>query len=62
MFFWDDLVYGVFGVIVFVDIWWIEDCFIFIDFFEECGLLFVVVVNYFVGEQCFDFEEVWEVL
>ena len=48
-FMWDDLVRGAIGAVVLVDTRRVADCFPAIDYFEQCGLPFVVAVNRFNG-------------
>ena len=48
-FMWDDLVRGAIGAVVLVDTRRVADCFPAIDYFETCGLPFVVAVNRFNG-------------
>ena len=48
-FMWDDLVRGAIGAVVLVDTRRLADCFPAVDYFETCGLPFVVAVNRFNG-------------
>ena len=48
-FMWDDLVRGAIGAVVLVDTRRLADCFPAVDYFENCGLPFVVAVNRFNG-------------
>ncbi|HET9441918.1 MAG TPA: ATP/GTP-binding protein [Acidimicrobiales bacterium] len=48
-FMWDDLVRGAIGAIVLVDTRRLADCFPAVDYFENCGLPFIVAVNRFNG-------------
>ena len=48
-FMWDDLVRGAIGAVVLVDTRRLADCFPAIDYFETCGLPFIVAVNRFNG-------------
>lgn len=48
-FMWDDLVTGAIGAVVLVDTRRVADCFPAVDYFESCGLPFIVAVNRFNG-------------
>lgn len=48
-FVWDDLVAGAIGAVVLVDTRRVADCFPAVDYFENCGLPFIVAVNRFNG-------------
>ncbi len=48
-FMWDDLVRGAIGAVVLVDTRRLADCFPAVDYFEHCGLPFIVAVNRFNG-------------
>ncbi|OIV36005.1 ATP-binding protein [Mangrovactinospora gilvigrisea] len=48
-FMWDDIVRGAIGAVVLVDTRRLDDCFAPIDYFEACGLPFVIAVNRFDG-------------
>lgn len=48
-FMWDDLVTGAIGAVVLVDTCRVADCFPAVDYFENCGLPFIVAVNRFNG-------------
>ena len=48
-FMWDDLVRGAIGAVVLVDTRRLADCFPAVDYFETCGLPFIVAVNRFNG-------------
>jgi signal recognition particle receptor subunit beta len=61
-FMWDDLVRGAIGAVVLVDTRRLADCFPAIDYFENSGLPFVVVLNAFDGQQPHGPEEVREAL
>ena len=61
-FMWDDIVRGALGAVVLVDTRRIEDCFPGIDFFEERGIPFLVVVNEFEGTVRHDPAEIREAL
>ncbi|MFJ9366906.1 GTP-binding protein [Nocardia sp. NPDC101769] len=62
VFLWDDLVDGALGAVIVVDTSRIDDCYPVLDYFEETGTPFVVVVNRFDGEPRFDLDEVREAL
>ncbi|MEV6773990.1 ATP/GTP-binding protein [Nocardia sp. NPDC051030] len=62
VFLWDDLVDGALGAVIVVDTSRIDDCYPVLDYFEEKGAPFVVVVNRFDGEARFDLREVREAL
>ncbi|MEW2544863.1 ATP/GTP-binding protein [Streptomyces sp. NPDC047002] len=53
-FMWDDIVRGAIGAVVLVDTRRIDDCFPALDYFETCGLPYIVAVNHFEGAQAFD--------
>ncbi|MGH3321713.1 MAG: GTP-binding protein [Streptosporangiaceae bacterium] len=61
-FMWDDLVKGAIGAVVLVDTRRLEDCFAAVDYFEECGLPFVVGVNCFDGVLTHAVDDVREAL
>ncbi|MFF9345980.1 ATP/GTP-binding protein [Streptomyces sp. NPDC014734] len=61
-FMWDDLVRGAIGAIVLADTRRLADCFPALDYFESCGLPYVVAVNHFEGTTAFDAEDVREAL
>ncbi|MFI0222983.1 GTP-binding protein [Streptomyces lydicus] len=61
-FMWDDLVRGAIGAIVMADTRRLEDCFPALDYFESCGLPYVVAVNHFEGTDAYDAEDVREAL
>ena len=46
-FMWDDIVDGAMGALVIVDTRRLDDCYPAIDYFEERGIPFVVVLNHF---------------
>ncbi|SHN47609.1 GTP-binding protein [Cryptosporangium aurantiacum] len=50
-FMWDELVRGAIGAVVLVDPRRLADCFSAVDFFEGCGLPYVVGMNCFDGSQ-----------
>jgi len=61
-FMWDDLVRGAIGAVVLVDTRRLADCFPAIDYFEQCGLPYVVALNCFDGKQLYGVEDVREAL
>ncbi|WP_236239970.1 ATP/GTP-binding protein [Streptomyces sp. CC228A] len=61
-FMWDDLVRGAIGAIVLVDTRRLADCFPALDYFETCGLPYIVAVNHFEGTERFAPEDVREAL
>ncbi|MEU5212516.1 ATP/GTP-binding protein [Streptomyces sp. NPDC020742] len=61
-FMWDDLVRGAIGAIVMADTRRLEDCFPALDYFESCGLPYVVAVNHFEGTDLYEAEDVREAL
>ncbi|WP_241518533.1 ATP/GTP-binding protein [Streptomyces sp. CB03238] len=61
-FMWDDLVRGAIGAIVMADTRRLTDCFPALDYFESCGLPYVVAVNHFEGTELFEPEDVREAL
>ncbi|WP_185923644.1 GTP-binding protein [Streptomyces sp. WAC05374] len=61
-FMWDDLVRGAIGAIVMADTRRLTDCFPALDYFESCGLPYVVAVNHFEGSELFEAEDVREAL
>ncbi|MGH3314319.1 MAG: GTP-binding protein [Streptomyces sp.] len=61
-FMWDDLVRGAIGAIVMADTRRLEDCFPALDYFESCGLPYVVAVNHFEGTPAYAAEDVREAL
>ena len=48
-FMWDDLVRGAIGAVVLADTRRLKDCFPALDYFESCGLPYIVAVNHFDG-------------
>jgi signal recognition particle receptor subunit beta len=50
-FMWDELAFGALGAIVMADTRRLADSFPSVDYFERCGLPFVVAVNCFDGAQ-----------
>ncbi|WP_035858599.1 ATP/GTP-binding protein [Cryptosporangium arvum] len=61
-FMWDELVRGAIGAVVLVDPRRLADCFSAVDFFEQCGLPYVVGVNCFDGVQPNTIRELREAL
>ncbi len=61
-FMWDDLARGAIGGIVLADTRRLADCFPALDYFETCGLPFVVAVNHFEGSPEYDAEDVRDAL
>ena len=61
-FMWDDLVRGAIGAVVMADTRRLKDCFPALDYFESCGLPYVVAVNHFDGSELFQPEDVREAL
>ncbi|MCX4408067.1 MULTISPECIES: ATP/GTP-binding protein [unclassified Streptomyces] len=61
-FMWDDLVRGAIGAVVLADTRRLKDCFPALDYFESCGLPYVVAVNHFDGSEHFDAHDVREAL
>ncbi|WP_445526345.1 GTP-binding protein [Streptomyces cyslabdanicus] len=61
-FMWDDLVRGAIGAVVLADTRRLKDCFPALDYFESCGLPYIVAVNHFEGSDEFDPEDVREAL
>ncbi|WP_405457160.1 ATP/GTP-binding protein [Streptomyces sp. NBC_00101] len=61
-FMWDDLVRGAIGAIVMADTRRLADCFPALDYFESCGLPYIVAVNHFEGSDPYEPEDVREAL
>ncbi|MEU3304190.1 MULTISPECIES: GTP-binding protein [unclassified Streptomyces] len=61
-FMWDDLVRGAIGAVVMADTRRLKDCFPALDYFESCGLPYVVAVNHFEGTPAYEAEDVREAL
>ncbi|MDL5203790.1 ATP/GTP-binding protein [Streptomyces sp. ALI-76-A] len=61
-FMWDDLVRGAIGAVVLADTRRLKDCWPALDYFESCGLPYVVAVNHFDGSELFEPEDVREAL
>ncbi|WP_435834997.1 GTP-binding protein [Streptomyces antibioticus] len=61
-FMWDDLVRGAIGAVVLADTRRLKDCFPALDYFESCGLPYVVAVNHFDHSELFEPDDVREAL
>ncbi|MFJ5676823.1 GTP-binding protein [Streptomyces sp. NPDC093097] len=61
-FMWDDLVRGAIGAVVMADTRRLEDCFPALDYFESCGLPYVVAVNHFEGTELYEVEDIRDAL
>ncbi len=61
-FMWDDIVRGAIGGVVLADTRRLADCFPALDYFESCGLPFVVAVNHFEGTTAYGGDDVREAL
>jgi signal recognition particle receptor subunit beta len=61
-FMWDDLTRGAIGAVVLADTRRLSDCFPALDYFESCGLPYIVAVNHFDGSEQFEPEDVREAL
>lgn len=61
-FMWDDLVRGAIGAVVMADTRRLADCFPALDYFESCGLPYIVAVNHFEGTPGYEAEDVREAL
>ncbi|WP_330459792.1 ATP/GTP-binding protein [Streptomyces sp. NBC_00820] len=61
-FMWDDLVRGAIGAVVLADTRRLKDCFPALDYFESCGLPYVVAVNHFDKTDRFEPDDVREAL
>jgi uncharacterized protein len=61
-FMWDDIVRGAIGAVVLADTRRIDDCFPALDYFETCGLPYIVAVNRFEGTDAFDPDDVRDAL
>ncbi|MEV2250085.1 ATP/GTP-binding protein [Streptomyces sp. NPDC050147] len=61
-FMWDDLVRGAIGAVVLADTRRLPDCFPALDYFESCGLPYIVAVNHFEGTEEFEPADVREAL
>ncbi|MEV2215870.1 ATP/GTP-binding protein [Streptomyces sp. NPDC050997] len=61
-FMWDDLVRGAIGAVVLADTRRLKDCFPALDYFESCGVPYVVAVNHFDHSERFEPDDVREAL
>ena len=61
-FIWDDLVDGALGAVVLVDTRRIQDSYPAVDYFEDRGIPFLLVVNLFDGAPRYEINEVREAL
>jgi signal recognition particle receptor subunit beta len=61
-FMWDDIVRGAIGGVILADPRRLADCFPALDYFESCGLPFVVAVNHFEGAPQYGVADVREAL
>ncbi|MEZ5101087.1 MAG: ATP/GTP-binding protein [Thermoleophilia bacterium] len=61
-FLWDELVKGAIGAVVLVDTRRLADCFAAVNYFEQCGLPFVVAVNCFDGIVTHPLDQIREAL
>ncbi len=61
-FMWDDMVRGAIGAVVLADTRRLGDCFPALDYFESCGLPYIVAVNAFDGSVRYEPEDVREAL
>ena len=61
-FMWDDLVRGAIGAVVLADTRRLKECFPALDYFESCGLPYVVAVNHFDDSERFEPQDVREAL
>ncbi|CAL9306437.1 MULTISPECIES: ATP/GTP-binding protein [unclassified Streptomyces] len=61
-FMWDDLVRGAIGAVVMADTRRLTDCFAALDYFESCGMPYVVAVNQFEGTERYEVEDVRDAL
>ncbi len=61
-FMWDDLVRGAIGAVILADTRRLKDCFPALDYFESCGLPYVVAINHFDGSERYEPEDVREAL
>jgi hypothetical protein len=57
-FMWDELSYGALGAVVLADTRRLDDCFPSVDYFEKCGLPFVIAINCFTDSPQYDPEDV----
>jgi uncharacterized protein len=57
-FMWDELSYGAIGAVILADTRRLSDCFPSVDYFEKCGLPFVIALNSFTDAPRYDPEDV----
>jgi signal recognition particle receptor subunit beta len=57
-FMWDELSYGAIGAVILADTRRLNDCFPSVDYFEKCGLPFVIAINAFGDAPRYDAEDV----
>jgi uncharacterized protein len=57
-FMWDELSYGAIGAVILADTRRLDDCFPSVDYFEKCGLPFVIALNAFDESPRYDPEDV----
>jgi signal recognition particle receptor subunit beta len=57
-FMWDELSYGAIGAVILADTRRLSDCFPSVDYFEKCGLPFVIALNSFGDSPQYDPEDV----
>jgi uncharacterized protein len=57
-FMWDELSYGAIGAVILADTRRLDDCFPSVDYFEKCGLPFVIALNCFDHAPRYDLEDV----
>jgi hypothetical protein len=61
-FMWDEVAIGSLGAVVLADTRRLADCFPALDYFESCGLPYIVAVNHFDGSERYEPEDVREAL
>ncbi|MGW3951309.1 GTP-binding protein [Streptomyces sp. NPDC004752] len=61
-FMWDDLARGAIGAVVLADTRRLGDCFPALDYFESCGMPYLVAVNHFDGSELFEPQDLREAL
>jgi signal recognition particle receptor subunit beta len=61
-FMWDDLTRGAVGAVVLADTRRLPDCFPVLDYFDGCGMPYVVAVNHFEGTEKYAAEDVRDAL
>jgi len=57
-FMWDELSYGAIGAVVIADTQRLDQCFAAVDYFEQCGMPFLVAINCFEGTPAYEPDEV----